>query len=286
MKVHYLGPPKTFSEKAAATFAASIGPDVELVPEPNFQKVAEATTFNGADAYGILPYYNFLEGLVQESLDLTYEHGLSICSACRIPIEFAIGGVMTQLAQATVYSHAKALAQCSDFLMEQLPEAVTKPVSSTAEAAHQVKESEHGLAIANREALVEHGLNVLAEDIGNRRQGRRNFTDFLLLSSETSSILPSDAESFRSMVAITPRAERIGLLAQILTQFAFHDLNVAKLHSRPAVDPVKLDIEPQMFYLEIIARRDSPDLLHCADALKYRFGQDAVRVLGSFPSLP
>lgn len=285
MKVYYLGPPKTFSEKAAANLASSLGPSVELVPESNFQKIALSTGTNGPNVFGVFPYYNFLEGLIQESLDLIYEHSLSICGACRIPIEFAIGGAMSQLTQAPVYSHPKALAQCSDFLMDQLPNALINPVSSTAEAARQVRESERGLAIASRDALLEHGLHILTEDIGNRRQGRQNFTDFLYASPNIPSIAPLCTDSFRVMVVITPRLERVGLLAEILAQFAFYELNVAKIHSRPAIDLVQIDIEPQMFYLEVVARPDSESLRRCSDALNYHFGNDAVRILGFFPSL-
>lgn len=225
-------------------------------------------------------YYNFLEGLIQESLDLVYEHRLTIRGACRLPIQFAIGG-----APGAIHSHEKALAQCSDFLKEHHPDAVLKAVASTAEAARLVAEAGEGLAIASRDALAANSLNILAEDIGNRRHGRRNFTDFLLVSAAPLAAPPPQADSCRTMVAITPRTERVGLLAEILAQFTFHGLNIAKIHSRPAIDPIEMRIEPQMFYLEVISAADGEDLRHCADALDYRYGRHSVRVLGSFPSL-
>lgn len=236
-------------------------------------------------ARGVLAYYNFLEGLIQESVDLVYEHRLAILDACRLSIEFAIGGRGGDAA-ATIHSHEKALAQCSDFLKERFPNAVLKPVASTAEAARLVAESGSGLAIASRAALDENKLPVIAADIGNRRHGRRNFTDFLLVSAAA----PDAPEyphggSYRTMVAITPRTERVGLLAEILAQFTFHNLNIAKIHSRPAIDPIEMSIEPQMFYIEVISRADGEDLRRCADALDYRYGGHSVRVLGSFPSL-
>jgi prephenate dehydratase len=62
-------------------------------------------------------------------------------------------------------------------------------------------------------------------------------------------------------------------------------LNVAKIHSRPAIDPVQIDIEPQMFYLEVMSSAEREDLQRCTDALNYRFGNHTVRHLGSFPTL-
>jgi len=277
MKVFYLGPPKTFSERAAAALAAGR----ELVPEANFQRVAQQAASDPDAAGGVLAYYNFLEGLIQESLDLVYEHRLTIRNACRLPIELCIGGART----GPVHSHPKALAQCSDFLRDNFPDAALDAATSTAEAARIVKESGRGLAIASREALAEHGLTLLQADIGNRRHGRQNFTDFLLVSSAASVAEPPQEGLYRTMVAITPRMERVGLLAEILAQFTFHDLNIAKIHSRPAIDPIELSIEPQMFYIEVMSRADGEDLRRCAAALDYRYGEHSVRVLGSFPAL-
>jgi prephenate dehydratase len=87
------------------------------------------------------------------------------------------------------------------------------------------------------------------------------------------------------MMAITPRAERVGLLAEILAQFAFYSLNIAKIHSRPAIDPVDVEIEPQMFYVELMSRPDNENLRLCAESLDYRYGSGTVRQLGFFPAL-
>jgi prephenate dehydratase len=285
MEIFYLGPPKTFSEKAAAMLAAKLCPDAELVPMANFQQIAQKSSTETRTAMGVLPYYNFLEGLIQESLDLVVEYDLFIRSACRVPVEFSLGGATGQVVSEAVYSHPKALAQCSDFLKDRVPNAIIRSVSSTAEAARLVRESGEGLAIASRDALQEHGLHILAENIGNRRHGRNNFTDFLLLVSRSAGTIRPEGESFRTMMAITPRAERVGLLAEILAQFAFYSLNIAKIHSRPAIDPVDVEIEPQMFYVELMSRPDNENLRLCAQSLDYRYGSGTVRQLGFFPAL-
>jgi len=89
------------------------------------------------------------------------------------------------------------------------------------------------------------------------------------------------------MVAITPHVDRSGLLAQILQHVAFFGINNAKIHSRPAIDFVAIDIDPQMFYLEMMTHESSPAFRKCVDSLTFALtpeGRDVevVRVLGSY----
>ena len=129
---------------------------------------------------------------------------------------------------------------------------------------------------------------MIAEDIGNRRSGRRNFTDFYLLA-EHNSVEYDPCKEYLTMVAITPHYDEPGLLAGILNQVAWHGLNNAKIHSRPALDDTAIgdELEPQMFYLEVIAHKDSPNLVRCVESLRYKLTPqsrdvETVRVLGSY----
>ena len=282
-KLHYLGPIKTFSEEAASRFSDS---GTERAPQPSFESIAQAVANSDGD-HGVLPYYNYLEGLVQESLDLIYEYQLHVSDLQRIPITLSIGGPTTTLASAQVYSHPKALAQCSDFLREHLPDAVLMPVSSTAEAARRAQETGVGLAIARAGALRENQLHVLREDVGNRKHGRANFTDFLLVSREP---LGAPASPARTILAVTPRSDRIGLLADILSSLRFFGVNIAKIHSRPAIDQVAVDVEPQMFYLELLCNSTDVPFRRCLETLTFRFEEVessgvGLRVLGAFPEV-
>lgn len=281
MNIHYLGPIKTFSEEAATRFSDA---QSERIPQPSFEAIAQAVANHDTDR-GVLPYYNYLEGLVQESLDLIYEYQLHVSNFQRVPITLSIGGPTPELTGKEVYSHPKALAQCSDFLREHLPDAVLTPVSSTAEAARRAQETGEGLAIARATALQENQLHVLHDDVGNRKHGRANFTDFLLVSRVEASPPTSPA---RTILAVTPRSDRIGLLADILSSLRFFGVNIAKIHSRPAIDQVATDVEPQMFYLELLCNSSEEPFRRCLDTLNFRFEQVessgvGLRVLGAFP---
>ena len=274
MPLHHLGPAGTFSEQAARSFGS------DVVPRPTFDAIAAAVAGDGGAA-GVLPYYNLLEGLVQEPIDLIYEHRLHVAGACRLPITFAAGSRDGTADHAVVRSHPKALAQCSSWLREHMPDARQEPTPSTADAAN----AGEGVALANAQALRDAGLEIVADDIGNRPHGRRNFTDFLLVRRDP----PQCQQSIgRTLLAVTPNLDEPGLLARILGQFAFHNLSVAKIHSRPALDAAGTSgitgVEPQMFYLEVVAAPTDEPFRRAADALRFHFrqSQDAVRVLGGW----
>jgi len=289
MNIYYLGPEKTYSEQAAKKLAEKIKEKSGLRPLASVEAVARS--IDGQDM-GALAYYNYLEGLVQECLDQIYENNLRIIGAQRIPIILSIGSPKGNT-DLTIYSHPKALAQCSEYLWNNHPKSRQNPSTSTAAGALKVSENKKGLAIASSEALLENGLEILAEDIGNMRQGRKNFTDFYLVAKGNNIPYEKDKE-YWTMIAITPHIDKPGLLADILVQVAYHNLNNAKIHSRPALDNVQIgDLEPQMFYLEIMSHKDCPDFKRCVDSLKYKLtpkGKDVevVRVLGSYerPNVP
>lgn len=288
--ISYLGPACTFSERAARRLAERDGTDAELAPLTSIQAVARSvspTPEQRAIDYAVLPYYNYLEGLVQESLDLIYEHRLTIIDAQRVAIDWAIGRYPGDRSTDCVYSHPKALAQCSEYLWQNVPHASLRDVASTAEAGRIVQSEKSGLAIASAEALRRFDLEIIAEDIGNRRHGKLNFTDFYLLSPSDHRESYDPSASYFTMIAVTPYMDRPGLLAEVLHQVAYYELNNAKIHSRPAIDNVTVDVDPQMFYLEMMCHKTSEPFVRCVDSLRYRLtpagaSADVVRVLGSY----
>jgi prephenate dehydratase len=286
VEIHYLGPAGSFSEQAAKKFAARLGIDPILRSEPTFEAVARSTESEGL---GILPYYNFLEGLIQETLDLTYEHRLAIVSAVRVPVQFALGTSTVEAERDEIVSHPKALAQCSDYLSRELPSARLTPVASTSEAARLASLTSRLYAVSSVQALQNNNLRVVAADIGNLRHGKCNFTDFFVVGGvdfvDDTHVPANDL----TMVAITPPHDKPGLLAEILTQVGFFGLNVTRIHSRPALEERSGSGEPQMFYLEVVSAPRNEPLRRCLEDLDYKFSlvnghavSRPTRILGSF----
>ena len=288
--IAYLGPHLSYSEKAAQLFSAQLNSEQNLHPYPSAQAVVQSLKKQDSKKIdlAVLPYYNYLDGLVQECLDLIYENRLYIIGSQRVSISLSIGKLKNFPARNTIYSHPKALAQCSEYLWNHHPNSKQIPKASTSNAANFIGSGKEGYAIANKEALLHYQLEICAEDIGNKRHGRKNFTDFYLLQS-TEDQCPFDPRlTYYTMVVITPQVDREGLLSEILGQVAFYGLNNAKIHSRPAIDKVFIEVEPQMFYLEIMAYKEDEDFKRCVDALQYRLTPrgkniEVVRVLGSYP---
>ena len=95
-----------------------------------------------------------------------------------LPIQHALLGSGPLSKVTEVLSHPQALAQCSGWLAQHLPDALQLPTSSTAEAARMVAGSPFRAAIASQTAAREHGLDQLAFPV-NDVAGNR--TRFLLL---------------------------------------------------------------------------------------------------------
>ena len=129
------------------------------------------------------------------------------------------------------------------------------------------------------------GVPIFAHDVGNLRRGKSNFTDFFIVRVDGAGTANDLGVPDHTMIAITPRIDRPGLLAELLGQFHFYGLDIAKIHSRPAIESVESDEEPQMFYLEVKCAPNADPLLRCAEAIRYRFGREEapdelVRIMG------
>ena len=320
--IHYLGPEGTFSEQAVRDMAQMTLEEAnrqscEFVPHQTLSRAMTAVCDAvDANAFAVVPYYNLIEGLIQETLDLLIERELTVFSAMQLPVCFAIGGFVQKEASVVqaakvdwpvtekvlVFSHPKGLAQCSDFLQQNLPVATWCESTSTSQAVKQVAEDRFGLAVARRETLEQFGLPVLANDVGNRLYSRHNYTEFLLVGRASAAaniamnITPNKTTSLqqRTLIAVVPAVDYVGLLADILGQIAFFGINLFKIHSRPA--PTDDDgPAPQMFYLETDTPVNSPELRLCFETLEMRLAKQGnvnhkektcvVRILGEYELL-
>ena len=286
--IHYLGPAGTFSEQAAKILCCDMivqmskqTPEVcSLIPQPTLARAIAAIDVPGT--FAVVPYYNLIEGLIQETPDLIVEHKLEVFAARQIPVQFSIGGFLPDntttapLADVPVFSHPKALAQCSDFLRTHFPTATIHETSSTSQSVRHVLDHRFGLAIARRETFDCLAVPVLHDDIGNRQYSRQNYTEFLLVGRKDHQLdvtsRPSPHSHIRTLIAIIPTVDRVGLLADILGQIAFFGINLLKIHSRPALADA-CGPAPQMFYLETDIASDTVELRLCFETLNMRLAK-------------
>ncbi|MBM5808601.1 MAG: prephenate dehydratase [Cyanobacteria bacterium M_surface_7_m2_040] len=240
MRIAFLGPSGTYGEQAARRLAElQSWTDPALVPQPSIRAVVQALAAGACDA-AVVPVENSVEGGVTAALDALWEHAdLAVSRALVLPIRHALVGSGPLTAVSEVLSHPQALAQCSQWLAEQLPAALQLPTNSTAEAARMVRGSRFRAAIASLEAGREHGLEVLAYPI-NDVAG--NCTRFLLLRRGERA-----AQGDLASLAFSLHANRPGALLEALACFERRNLNMSHIESRPS----KREMGEYIFFVDL-----------------------------------
>ena len=173
-KIGYLGPPSSFSEKAAKKVLAD-----EYVPFSTIPDLLQAFWDKEIDE-AVLPMNNSTEGIVGLTSDgLIIENGnnFSIKEEIILPIKQNLIGVSLECV-VKVFSHSQALAQCSKHLRGMKVE--IENYSSTSAAVEFVAKSNNPkfAAIGTIQAAEKYGLEVLAENI---QDFENNETRFIVL---------------------------------------------------------------------------------------------------------
>ncbi|MEO0512744.1 MAG: prephenate dehydratase domain-containing protein [Planctomycetota bacterium] len=282
--IAYLGPAGTFSEQAALAVRNGLGlADAALATEASIRRVASRVE---PGTLGVLPAYNLLEGAVQETLDALFYDRLHAIAMVRAPIIFVAATKEPADRYHTVCSHPKALGQCDGSIRREHPDANVVPTASTAAAAERAAAEPGVVALCSASAAASRRLHVLNDDAGDRRYGRANTTEFLVLADRDVSVIDG---ADRTILLAAPEVDRPGVLRDILDECAGRGLNVAKLHVRPSPIGVGHDADaPQAFLLELVAAPDDPAVADAASAIVARFSGVAtslVRVVGGYPSI-
>ncbi len=258
-QVAYLGPKGTYAEKAAhilsklANFQTPI-----FVPCNGLHSVIKSIAYNNCDA-AVVPIENSVEGAVTATLDALWKFpDIFINKAIVLPIKHALisNGELSIISE--VLSHPQALAQCSEWLSENLPDAITLPTNSTSEAVNMVKGSKFRAAIGSKSLIQIKGLRELAFPI-NDVPG--NCTRFVLLSKEENFDSANIVSFAFSLISNKP-----GSLLKALTYIADFGFNMSKIESRPS----KRELGEYVIYidLEISKKNNIKNFLKLKNQLK------------------
>jgi len=239
-QVAYLGPKGTYAEKAAhilsklACFHSPI-----FVPCNGLNSVIKSIAYKNCDA-AVVPIENSVEGGVTATLDALWKYpNININKAIVLPIKHALisNGEISSISE--VLSHPQALAQCSEWLSDNLPEAITLPTNSTSEAVKMVKGSKFRAAIGSKSLIEIEGLRELAYPI-NDVPG--NCTRFVLLMNESNSESANIASFAFSLLSNKP-----GALLKALNYIAEFGFNMSKIESRPS----KRELGEYIIYVDL-----------------------------------
>ncbi|WP_320129040.1 3-deoxy-7-phosphoheptulonate synthase [uncultured Sphaerochaeta sp.] len=213
---------RTFDEKSS------------VLPCKTFSDVFESV-MQGKAAYGVVPLENTLGGTIYDNLDLLISHpGMQVVGEQQVRIIhnlIVLPG--TKKEQIThIYSHPQGLAQCADFLKNEMPWAEAVPFFDTAGAVTYVKKTldPTKAAIAGAPAAKFHNMEILCEGIESNPSNYTRF--YIICREENASVFRSASPVDRASLQFTVE-DRPGSLFEALSVLSKHGLNMKKLESRP-----------------------------------------------------
>jgi len=268
----YLGPKGTFSEEALLSLGIE---DLEPVPCPSIEEVFSIVGAGRADA-GIVPIENSVEGSVNATLDaLAFDTDLTISREAVLEIRHTLitapGTALRDVKE--VVSHPHATAQCRKWLAHNLPNAEVVAANSTAEAVEYAVAHQGTAAIGTRLAAERYGGEVLADSIEDYAD---NKTRFVVVDRSH----PERTGDDKTSLALFLHRDKPGALLMILSEFAYGEINLTKIQSRPT----KRVLGEYMFFVDLEGHQDDAAVATALNCLRLKLR--TVKVLGSYPRAP
>ena len=225
MKIAIQGVHGCFHEQAARLF---YGKEIDVCECLSFEELF--TALDRGEAKGaIMAIENTVAGGLLPNYSLLHKHARKVKGEVFLRIQQNLMALPGQsLAEITeVHSHYMAIAQTREFF-KQYPHIRLVESEDTAKSAADI--AAHGLkrvgAIASELAAELFGLEILQASIETHKH---NFTRFLIL--DDSMVVPENEIDKASICFTLPH--KTGRLSQVLSIFAFYDLNLTKIQSLP-----------------------------------------------------
>jgi arogenate/prephenate dehydratase len=285
LRVAYRGAPGAYSEEAAT----EAYPNCTTVPCDQFDVAFRAVELWITDR-AVLPVESSVGGSIHRNYDLLLRHRLHIVGEVQTQVHhclLALPGVRRDQIKRVI-SHPQALAQCERTLTALGINVVRESFDDTAAAAEYV--ATNGLrdtaVIASAHAAELYGLQVLEDGI---QDDPINVTRFLMLAREP--VIPCLDRPFKTSIVFAHNKEGTSLLFKVLSAFAFRDIKLSKLESRPhRYSPIRLVDDTNfgtaknfeyMFYLDFQA--SMADVKAQNALMEIQEYTSFLRVLGSYP---
>ena len=223
-RVSYLGPEGTYTEEATQFFFEDDG---TLNPRPTVDDAISDLLTGEAD-YAVIPQENTVGGAVINYVDAVIGAvDTFVVGEVVLPISQTLMGVPGATLEGiqTVCSHTQGLAQSAQWRSENLPEAQTEEMGSTAAAAKYVAETGDAsiAAVAAPGAAALYGLEILAENV---QITDANKTRFYVLADA-----PIEGDDLKRAVFVATC--EAGLIDDIIIEMHDAGLEPVALHDRP-----------------------------------------------------
>lgn len=275
MKIAFLGPEASFTQLTAT----QLFPNDELIPKSNILDCFLAVQ-NNEVGKAVVPLENSIEGTVSMTLDYLYQTPeIKIEAEAVMPIAHHLmihPGQENQDSIEKIYSHPQALAQSFHSLNKNYPDVPKQEFASTAAAAKRVSENPDRkiAAVANKFAAELYGLKILNENVHDVEE---NHTRFIIIS-KTENSYENHLENIgkKTAMLITLPQDHAGGLHQVLSVFAWRNMNLSKIESRT----LKTRLGNYFFFVTVVGGWDDVLYINSVDELK-AIGAD-VKFLGNY----
>ena len=266
-KVAYLGPRATFTHMACTQ---KFGASAQYVPVNSIKDVFSEVE-RGRANFGVVPIENTTEGVVNHTLDMFIDSNLLIYGEVLQEVSHHLmskSGAAEDVKK--ISSHPHAIAQCRNWLENNMPHVPVSEVASTARAAEMCLDDPSIAAIASELAAQLYGLKVIKSRI---EDNLNNFTRFLVLSQKPPQRTGKDKTSL--MLSIK---DKVGALYDLLRPFASHGLSMTKIESRPS----RRKAWEYIFFVDIEGHIEEERVKKALEEITGRCL--FMKVLGSYPA--
>jgi len=252
----------------------------EIVYVPSITGVFNSV-FEGDFDYGFVPAENLLKGPVSLTFDCLLKYGtdVHIVDAAMLPVKHAIGARRGHGEIRSVHSKDIAIEQCSEYLLENYPQAEHVNEGDTAAAIERLslggESMLDSIAIGHPDTIRGYrNLEVLAEDVGDNKN---NKTRFFVVGNYISN--PSGNDT--TMMVVYPKRDRKRILLDALKIICEDgNYNLTSIHSRPdGHGKNKILVEFKGHALD-------DEVKKCMAEIKKKIPDTDVQVIGSYPALP
>ena len=266
MRIAFLGPEGTYTHDAALKH---FGHSVNTAPHATIDEVFRDVEA-GLSHYGVVPIENSTEGVVNHTLDMFFNSPLQISGEVDLRIHHCLLGSDADLSKInTVYAHQQALAQCREWLDENLKGVARVAVNSNAKAAKITAEEEGAAAIASSTAAELYGLSVIECNIEDEPD---NTTRFLIVGRQSP---PASGKDKTSLLLST--SNRPGGLNRLLKPLSDAQISMTRIESRPS----RRAMWEYVFFIDIEGHKEDDKVATALQTLADE--SSALKVLGSYP---
>ena len=273
-KMGILGPRGTHSEEAAIYFSKFFSEEIEFVICSEIFEVLHEVENGNIDS-GFVPVENSLEGSINITLDtlarsdfLTVTHEL----IWSVHNHLMAKRILNFADVKKIFSHSQPISQCRNFLRENFPNAEIISTPSTARAAEIVANSspsENFAAICTKRAGNLNKLFMLAENI---QDNSSNSTRFFEVSRSNKNLCGD-----KVLIICQIDGKNAGSLCEVLEEFAFRNVNMTRIESRPA----RTKLGEYIFFFDLETNVDEKILNESIEAVRRK--SIWLKNLGKFP---